>query len=1152
MPTRIQAKATSNNGATVSAVGNLTGSPVQNNVLIATVVLAGSASFGITPPSGWAAVDGPSPLNPGGAATGGLYWKKAGASEPSSWTWTATGGTPSANSVTVSEWTGALNTSAPEKVAANFSASPFNTPTMTPAVDGCAILQCLASTAGLTSATTGFGFPAGVTADDSGGTNSGGLGTVVGSGHGHDTANQTTATLTTARSCTSTGITPNGGIAWTVALHPAPAVGLGTATLRATAHEFNAPYVHPVQAQSHIDSGGVTTSIIGTLDASPVTNNKLLAFISTSGNSAITLTPPSGWTLRDRTVQPSGNGIAFLYEKTAGTSEPATWTWTASAAPSDYVVSVVEVTGASTTAAAFAVGTQTSLTQATTPVLTTTVDGSGIIQGVSANAFVNPGPSISSYPGGIVQDTAGSTSNASFAFNSTQAITHDAVDQSAAGPTVPRTYQYGAIASSVMYTVGVAPDVLVLRTATAKVTAHGFRPNLKKWVAARDRFKAGTGTPVIVCLGDSITEGFYAGTNARDVDMWVTRLGKAIADVAASPARPSRYMPADVGPHDISNTHGVWPEYSTVSTPGTTSPWTSSGSAAIGNNTFGLGARCLRCTGAQTLSIAGGAGGCPSWATHATLCYSADSAGATFTVRSNGVVVDTFTTTGAVTAGVREVPITGGTAYAVDMPAGSYLEGVKWRDKAHGTSWLECLDSGHGGYQAANYDNSGVLQWAASIAAHNPVLVLVELGGNDIQAGRTNTQFQTSLTNVIAEVDAACVANGNSNGIPDYLIVAIPFQGDGTTITVAQWNAYLTAMQNVANNLGSDRAAFLDTQAAGILPASNGIPDQYRDDGIHPNLVGAAAYSKGFADFLMSIAEGTIGTAFGAAPATATAYPLTIMTGSGTTLTAAAASATAHPVTLVGFQPSPPIPPPPPINRCTLDGLSVNTLTWTPPADVSAFGHYEIQRLDTVTNTWQTFRTEPNPGTTLFVDPTPRIGVSECYRMRVVNTSGLASVWTTIECGTAPVSGCGYQFSHPDIPVLESIAYTDVYTSGTVGNRKYTFDEGTDVSERRFFQRNNVVAFAPSEHQGPRFQRDLLVTLNLETDGMLPSAPMIDLCRQPVPYLCVRDEIGNRWYANVRVLSETHQTTPAADEAIIQVEVVQVADAPSISIGAAP
>lgn len=229
---------------------------------------------------------------------------------------------------------------------------------------------------------------------------------------------------------------------------------------------------------------------------------------------------------------------------------------------------------------------------------------------------------------------------------------------------------------------------------------------------------------------------------------------------------------------------------------------------------------------------------------------------------------------------------------------------------------------------------------------------------------------------------------------------------------------------------------------------------------------------------------------------------------------------------------------------CGLAGIPYASLGWDPTSLGADFGRYELERLGTDGVTWQLIASiddEPSDG---FDDYEARLGLEESYRLRVVRSDGAASYYTDVETVTLNPAGCGYTFTSNEAPAA-SVGYPDTYDGRAV--RTYDFPEAGEVDYRVLFGRDNVVAFHPLSRRGVRFDRRLVIGgFAAPAAGVGPPAAALlrDLVWASLPYVCVRDNDGNRWFASVRVPDESAYRYRSTHVLWVTVFVVEVTATP--------
>lgn len=236
---------------------------------------------------------------------------------------------------------------------------------------------------------------------------------------------------------------------------------------------------------------------------------------------------------------------------------------------------------------------------------------------------------------------------------------------------------------------------------------------------------------------------------------------------------------------------------------------------------------------------------------------------------------------------------------------------------------------------------------------------------------------------------------------------------------------------------------------------------------------------------------------------------------------------------------------------CIPTGISYNRVTWSAQTalPVTGFGQYELQRSDTVTTAWQTIMSATSTTVTGFSDYEARVNVATTYRIRVVNVLDFAGSWTTGSPITIASPGvqtrCGSNavliFTNNQAPT-GSLAYVMGFEGSP--EETFSFPESETVQLQRMYRKDFFTAFRPSERGGERFKRAIIVqkaAIALPSLGNFRS--MRDLAWQDLPYVCVRDELGNRWFATVLVPDGTVSNNRRTY--IAQIEIIEATDTPT-------
>lgn len=196
------------------------------------------------------------------------------------------------------------------------------------------------------------------------------------------------------------------------------------------------------------------------------------------------------------------------------------------------------------------------------------------------------------------------------------------------------------------------------------------------------------------------------------------------------------------------------------------------------------------------------------------------------------------------------------------------------------------------------------------------------------------------------------------------------------------------------------------------------------------------------------------------------------------------------------------------------------SLTWTATALGGSFGRYELQRRDDPAGAWTTIARLTDEGATSFQDWESQRGRTAFYRLRVVRDDTAISNWSPTASAVAEAPCCGYLFTsnlRPDLTVF----YPDL----DADQRETDLPQNTE--DVQFYGRDYQVVFRESEDRGARFRRSLIVAVDRGINGAEEStepglrtfADLLAITRPQeggeLPYVCVVEETGDRWFASV-------------------------------------
>lgn len=220
-----------------------------------------------------------------------------------------------------------------------------------------------------------------------------------------------------------------------------------------------------------------------------------------------------------------------------------------------------------------------------------------------------------------------------------------------------------------------------------------------------------------------------------------------------------------------------------------------------------------------------------------------------------------------------------------------------------------------------------------------------------------------------------------------------------------------------------------------------------------------------------------------------------------------------------------------------------------------AFGGLELQRFDQITGTFETIMLASSPACTGFSDYEARVGINSVYRIRALNVYSFAGPWSLQVTGAPPApgvsGGCSDQTgplvftSNADQTGQRNCAYIMVWPH--TPEEIFQLPEASSVSFQSLYNRDGRVAFHGTERGLEAFSRQVLIHAGAVDPARLADVHTLrNTAFADLPYVCVRDDLGNRWYANVRVPDVTHRRTPSNDLAntLASVDIVEVTTTP--------
>lgn len=242
-------------------------------------------------------------------------------------------------------------------------------------------------------------------------------------------------------------------------------------------------------------------------------------------------------------------------------------------------------------------------------------------------------------------------------------------------------------------------------------------------------------------------------------------------------------------------------------------------------------------------------------------------------------------------------------------------------------------------------------------------------------------------------------------------------------------------------------------------------------------------------------------------------------------------------------------------NSCVPTGLRYNRLTWTAitnPIAVSGFGSYEIQRYDPVDGDFFTIMAATDVTLNTFNDYEARVGIPSVYRIRSTNLHDFVGQWSPQVTGTVTSPGV----IGGDTALLlfttnsrqdgsSNLAYSAAWMSNP--NEEFTWPESGSVVLQEMYGKDYPTAFRPLERGGEQFNRTVLVNASGIPEPVTARgfASLRDMAWDDVPYICVRDELGERWYATVVVPSGSVRRMIARGQlCMASVNIIETTDTP--------
>jgi len=234
-------------------------------------------------------------------------------------------------------------------------------------------------------------------------------------------------------------------------------------------------------------------------------------------------------------------------------------------------------------------------------------------------------------------------------------------------------------------------------------------------------------------------------------------------------------------------------------------------------------------------------------------------------------------------------------------------------------------------------------------------------------------------------------------------------------------------------------------------------------------------------------------------------------------------------------------------------GILYVQLDWDPvPTGYGpGFGYYEVQRSDTsmALGAWETIATIRDQATTMFDDYEARVGILTSYRARMVHRNGVSGAWSTEATVTIPAPGVTGECVDTGLLIMTSdtdpLLNTAVVILGV--GEEFGMVESAWTAIDPIYGRDYQLARWPTERGGVRFTRSCVVnTVCVPAASMDKGFTSLrDLAWARLPYVCVRDELGNRWLANVTIPKGAVRRHDHGHQEIAEIVITEVTATPA-------
>lgn len=233
---------------------------------------------------------------------------------------------------------------------------------------------------------------------------------------------------------------------------------------------------------------------------------------------------------------------------------------------------------------------------------------------------------------------------------------------------------------------------------------------------------------------------------------------------------------------------------------------------------------------------------------------------------------------------------------------------------------------------------------------------------------------------------------------------------------------------------------------------------------------------------------------------------------------------------------------------CPPGSVPYVAVSWANSSLGADFLQYTLQRRDAVDADWRTIAEITDEADDTIDDYECRVTLPNEYRVRAESVYG-SGAWATITDIVVTVASPALMLTS-NTDRTQVIAVLDVY--GSEATRQYESVEASRAVVMPIHGRDMPVVFLPTERSGVQFTQKVLVDTR-PVSGSVPPGPdayaaLRDMAIDPdLPNICVRDSMGNRWWASVLVPSMAPMVLDA-DMVVLQadIRVIETSVAPAI------